>query len=100
MGNQWQPTQPSKVANLLPGWITYDGNDYRLDFADRFDFCNHCKNRTSFETRYRYVDCTARLCGYCQDAGHILKYCPSFKADNATKTSTKNDMAKAESEFR
>jgi hypothetical protein len=98
-GEEWNLTQPSDIANLLPGWITHNGQAHRLDFADRFDYCNHCKNRVNYEDRHRYATCIARLCNYCGDGGHIRKNCPELKKRGNDGMATASEFATAEEEF-
>lgn len=44
----------SEIASSLPGWISWQGQDYKMLYLHRFDHCGHCKTRVRYHDRHTF----------------------------------------------
>ncbi|SYW85444.1 uncharacterized protein UBRO2_05809 [Ustilago bromivora] len=97
----WGSNQPADVASLLPGWVEFDQMYLKLEYADRFDHCMFCKTPNT-EDRHTYKECNARLCSFCQDPGHLRRFCPEAKPAEAARAeaSKREQLAATESQWK
>ena len=73
---------PSNIAADLPSWVYYNNKHFRMLFASCFDHCIFSKSNATCHT---YKECTACLCSLCQDPGHLCRFCPLERKQQASK---------------